>query len=328
MRGLLVLLVCVLIASCARAQDAEETFGCEANPTGDPIGGGAGYRDIKTEGDYTVATADEFVAALQAAQPGEVIFVPDGAEIDMTKHNDLKLPKGITIAGTRGLNGSLGAHVFTTRPAGRMFAAYEGDNRITGLRFEGPHAGAERVGENAYFIGVSAYDFEIDNCEVSAFNTAGIGCGQSALRVHIHHNYIHHCQRGGLGYGVSTASADVRIIANKFEYCRHHIASSGLPGAGYEAAWNLVLPNATSHHYDMHGGRERGDGTDIAGDWAHIHHNTFQGKHRHVVIRGVPSQGAEVHHNWFAAPAAERVIAGGNIKVYRNVYGPDKVLEE
>jgi hypothetical protein len=120
----------------------------------------------------------------------------------------------------------------------------------------------------------------------------------------------------------------VRIIANKFDFCRHHIASSGSPGSGYEAAWNLVGMNATSHHFDMHGGRDRGDSTDIAGDWILIHHNTFQGTHRHVVIRGVPCQGAEIHHNWFSGPVKDRALTGGNTKVYQNVYGPNQTLEK
>jgi len=45
-------------------------------------------------------------------------------------------------------------------------------------------------------------------------------------------------------------------------------------------------------------------------------------------VAGVPSQGAQVHHNWFALPVEKTVISGGNTRVYRNVYGPDKVLEE
>ena len=168
----------------------------------------------------------------------------------------------------------------------------------------------------------------MDNCEIYNFNVVGVGVAPTAINVRVHHNYIHHCTRGGLGYGVSTSSSDVRIIANKFDNCRHHIASSGAPGSGYEAAWNFVGPDAISHHFDMHGGRDRGDSTDIAGDWIHVHHNTFQGRQRHVVIRGVPSQGGEVHHNWFAGPAEKKVISGGNTKVYRNVYGPDRKLEE
>ena len=327
--------LCLLMASwpvLCRAQvvapDAEETFGCEANPTGDPIGGGEGYRDILTGGDFTVTNAEELVAALKGAKPGQVIYLPDGVEIDLTSHGTLSIPAGVTLAGSRGANGSLGARIFTKRKAGRMFTARGDDIRLTGLRFEGPYGGTERVGESSNFISIGHYGNEIDNCEICNFNVSGIGVGSGAMNVRIHHNFIHHCQRGGLGYGISTSCSDLYIIANKFDYCRHHIASSGSPGSGYEAAWNLVMEHATSHHFDMHGGRDRGDSTNIAGDWMLIHHNTFMGKHRHVAIRGVPSWGAEIHHNWFANPAAKSVSTGGDTKVYRNVYGPDKILEE
>ena len=322
----------LLALSCAMAgaqEEADETFGCEANPTGDPIGGGEGYRDIRTAGDFTVSTAEEFLEALKQATAGQVVFVPDGAEIDLTGQKNIAIPGGVTLAGTRGLNGSPGGRIFTTSPESHRLFSTAGDGvRLTGLRFEGAHGGTEKVPYHAHFISINHYGAEVDNCEIYNFNTSAIGVGAGAIKVRIHHNYIHHCQRSGYGYGVSTGSSDVHIIANKFEYCRHHIASSGAPGCGYEAAWNFVAPGATSHHFDMHGGSDRGDNTDVAGDWMHIHHNTFQGEHRSVVIRGVSCQGAEIHHNWFAKPVKEAVISGGNTRVYRNVYGPDKVLEE
>jgi hypothetical protein len=334
--GFLCVLSGVLLGACACLLEAQgpqeekkETFGCEANPTGDPIGGGPGYRDIKTQGDPTVRTAEELLAALKVAKAGQVVFIPDGVEIDLTGQRSVKIPGGVTLAGTRGLNGSLGARIFDTLRQSHTLMGTAGRNvRVTGLRFEGPYGEADRVGDQSEFFSIAHSDAEVDNCEISKFNCVGIGVSSIVINVYIHHNYIHHCQLGGLGYGVSTSSSDVRIIANKFDYCRHHIASSGTPGSGYEAAWNLVGPNATSHHFDMHGGRDRGDSTDIAGDWIHIHHNTFQGNQRHVVIRGVPCRGAEVHHNWLAGPAKDKVISGGNTKVYRNVYGPDKKLEE
>jgi hypothetical protein len=319
----------VLALPGALAQDADETFGCEANPTGNPIGGGEGYTDILTTGDFLVTTAEELLEALKEAKPGQVAFVPDGTEIDLTGHRDIAIPGGVTLAGTRGLNGSLGARIFTTLRESHTLMRTAGDEvRLTGLRFEGAYAGTELVADHSSFLSINHYGAQVDNCEVSAFNISGIGVGADAINVRIHHNDIHHCQRSGYGYGVSTGSSDVHIIANKFDYCRHHIASSGAPGCGYEAAWNLVGPNATSHHFDMHGGRDRGDRTDIAGDWMDIHHNTFQSEHAHVVIRGVPCQGAGIHHNWFARPAEQSVISGGNTRVYRNVYGPDRVLEE
>ena len=74
-------------------------------------------------------------------------------------------------------------------------------------------------------------------------------------------------------------------------------------------------------------GQASADNTNIAGDWMHVHHNTFVGKHRHVAIRGVPSAGATIHHNWFSGPAKDRIYSGGNTRVWRNVYGPDRILE-
>lgn len=327
-RSLGPVLILLLIAGASRIGAEEtETFGCEANPTGNPIGGGEGYSQIFEGGDYVVKTADELVEALGAAQPGEVIYVPHGVEIDLTGRATLTIPEGVTLAGSRGRDGSPGA-LLHIDAAGRMFVSGGPSVRLTGLRFRGHHAGDERIGTSSYFISINHWRNEIDNCEVFNFNVAAIGVGSGALDCQIHHNYIHHNQRGGLGYGISLSSSDVHIIANIFDYCRHHIASSGSPGSGYEAAWNLVLEHSTSHHFDMHGGRDRGDATDIAGDWMHIHHNTFRSTRRHVAIRGVPSDGAEIHHNWFAAEPGQAVSTGGNTHVYRNVYGPHKTLEE
>ncbi len=173
----------------------------------------------------------------------------------------------------------------------------------------------------------------MDNCEVYNFGYAGIGIGADAGKVQIRHNYIHHCQRSGLGYGVATQSSSAHIVANRFNYTRHAIASSGRPGSGYEAAWNQVGPHATSHHFDMHSSFERGDGTFIAGDWMIVHHNTFLGPQRAVCIRGVPSQEARIHHNWFARPPSREkrgtiVYSWGHTLVYRNVHGPDKRLQQ
>jgi hypothetical protein len=307
-----------------RANPAEPTYGCEANPTGDPIGGGEGYRDVHETGDFVVTGRDEFVAALGKARPDQVVFVPHGVEIDLSAERTLSIPAGVTLAGTRGKDGSPGARLFTTR-FGRMFTAGGDDVRLTGLRFEGAYAGTERIAGSGNFLYVNHDNARIDNCEIYNFNVSGISVGSGAIRTRIHHNHIHHCQRSGYGYGVSVGGgSDVRIIANKFDYCRHHVASTGSPGTGYEAAWNLIMENAIGSHFDMHGGRDRGDSTDVAGDWMHVHHNTFLNPHVHVGIRGTPCDGAEVHNNWFARPAESSVRATGNTRVFDNVFGPDK----
>ncbi len=313
-------LALVVFTSPGTAQQPAESFGCEANPTGDPIGGGAGYRDIKTQGDFPVKTVDELLAALKAARAGQIVFIPEGVELDLTGQRSLTIPAGVTLAGTRGLNGSPGPRLFTTlKSTSPLFQAGGYDVRITGLRIEGPSAGPERIAEFSTGLSMGYDGGEVDNCEVYNFNCVGIGAG-GAGTIRIHHNSIHHCQLSGYGYGVCTAQCNCFIIANKLDWCRHDIASGGTPGDSYEAAWNLVGENATAHRFDMHGGSDRGDGTEIAGDWIHIHHNTFLDKQRAaVVIRGVPSQGADIHHNRFAQSADKSVRSPGNTRVHDNL---------
>jgi hypothetical protein len=330
--GLSVIVILAIIgmaqAAFADAFGDHESIGCEANPTGNPIGGGDGYDDIYETGDFIVGNLTELLAALKEARPGQVIFVPHGIEIDVSGRPTLVLPAGVTLAGTRGKDGSPGARIFTTTFPG-MFAVGGNDTRFTGLRFEGPYAGAERIAGLARFLSINHCNNTVDNCEIYNFNSIAIGVGTGALNTHVHHNYIHHCQLTGGGYGVAAdGGSDVRIIANKFDYCRHHLKSSGVPGSGYEGAWNLIMEHANGTHCDMHGGRDRGDGTDIAGDWMHIHHNTFLSPLTHVGIRGTPSDGAEIHNNWFARPAEDSVRSTGNTRVYNNVWGPDRIPQE
>jgi len=323
--------VLILLAGdpAVAAASGPETFGCEANPTGDPIGGGPGYRAILRRGDLTVTSAEQFLAAIREAKAGQVIFIPGQAEIDLTGKKSLVIPGGVTIAGARGLEGSPGAKIKALQRESFGLLVSGGHRvRLTGLRFEGPYGERDTTGFATFLVAFRHHRCEVANCEVYNWNCDGI-CGRSgATKLYVHHCFIHHCQLNGYGYGVSLGEADARIIANRFEYCRHHIAGTGDPGTSYEAAYNLVLPNATSHHFDMHGGSDRGDRTDIAGDWVHIHHNTFQGPLRAVGIRGAPAQGAEIHHNWFAKPVKETVLSRGNTRIWRNVYGPDRKLEE
>jgi hypothetical protein len=75
----------------------------------------------------------------------------------------------------------------------------------------------------------------------------------------------------------------------------------------------------------MHGGRDREDGTDIAGSSILIHHNTFRAPNTPVVIRGVPQDACRVFRNWFprhlTADAAVR--AAQRTRVDDNAYGTE-----
>jgi hypothetical protein len=317
-----------------------ETFGCEANPTGNPIGGGEGYRDIKDSGDFTVRNAEELYAALEQAQPGQVVFIPDATEIDLTDKKTVKLGPGVTLAGTRGAGQSLGARLFTNNVPSPLIETAGPRARVTGLRIEGGNTDP-RDRLNAVGIQTTHYGLEIDNCEVFHFGYVGVNCIRGSTQTYVHHCFLHHIQSLVNGYPIVVYEADARIIANKFGFStRHRVSATGHPGTSYEAAWNLVLREGNGQCFDMHSGLDRGDGTNYAGDWIKIHHNTFQNPDwEAIAIKGVPSQGAEIHHNWFAEPVRDAFKKEGvfnslyligfawpheKIRVYRNVRGPQK----
>ena len=171
---------------------------------------------------------------------------------------------------------------------------------------------------------------EVDNCELFGWSNGAVSLNDGKNQ-RVHHNHIHHNQHHGLGYGVVIDRAFATIDYNLFDYCRHHIAGTGRP-SGYEAANNVALGHANSHLFDMHGGRDRKDGTVIAGTWMKVHHNTFWNPdQRAVVIRGVPQEKAEVDHNWFQTETADdkTLVSDGSTYAQDNVYGLEpKKLEE
>lgn len=334
-----------------------EVYGAKPDATG-PLGGGAGYTRIVTSGQYTVANIDDLLAALGKAQPGEVIFIDPTADLDFTalvfaEKLVLQVPGGVTIASNRGQDGSPGALIrsdaFQTSP---LFQTLGPDVRFTGLRLRGPdpqtrldhHRRAFATGRSAndasaYYYALPNSDgiqarspgLEVDNCELSGWSHSAIFLMEGDGH-HIHHNYIHHNQRQGLGYGVSLGYGDkaVSLIEyNVFDYNRHSIAATGKPGNAYEASNNVEVGHAIGHYFDMHGGGDRGDGTNIAGDWMKIHHNTFQlATQTAVLIRGVPQQRADIHHNWFAHPSPPAIgpwPCGGETHVlcHDNAYGAE-----
>ena len=93
------------------------------------------------------------------------------------------------------------------------------------------------------------------------------------------------------------------------------------------------LENANSHSFDMHGGFDRNDETDIAGDSMSVHHNTFRAtSHAAVYIRGRPTQRAAIYHNWFFHDDPKKAVKQehgfGNIRVYRNLYKKSRIFME
>lgn len=323
-------------------------YGAAANPTGNPVGGGAGYTQVFTTGDYVVTTAEELSAALSKAQAGQVVYVATDASIDLTGKAGLIIRSGVTLAGNRGYLGSAGPLLYCDEfNTNGLFNMLGAGARITGLRLQGPDG---EVGPSAYFrpnstaISVSGNQVQVDNNEIYNWSYGGVSVVSGAQNVHVHHNYIHHVQRNGLGYPVVVNTGSALIEANIFDYYRHAIAGTGYIGCAYEARYNLVRSHATSHAFDMHGGADfcpkRGAGrcTEeeqyMAGEYVVIHHNTFEvTSQRAILLRGVPLQRTEVHDNWFYHPTIEQGFgfsnfSGGNTAVYHNVYGPEQRLVE
>ncbi len=344
---------------------ATETFGATSPDELGPIGGGQGYRNIVTSGDYTVGTEDELVDALAKAQPGQVVYVKDDAELDFTvrvraQEFVLQLPGGVTLASGRGNDGSQGALIYSDEFKTSPLIRVTGPNaRITGLRLRGPDSKmrwtelprlSQMGGSELYYkfptsdgIRCTHPGLEVDNCEISAWGHGGMYLLDDAEKAHVHHNYIHHCRRRGLGYGVSLNGVEALIESNIFDYCRHSVAATGAPGTAYEARNNIIEENGVLSSFDMHGGSDRGDGTNIAGDWIKIHHNTCKGLWKGSLgdqeggcvpafgIRGVPTQGGEIHHNWFCNPDPAKAYfkaADDDVRVYRNQYGPDREVKD
>jgi len=326
---------------------SEESFGAEANPTGDPIGGGKGYRDILAPSRNPVTTKEQLLLALERAKAGDMVYVADDAQIDLTGLRSIVIPAGVTLASGRGRDGSQGGLIYTredkatpdgekdpgTRERFNLFEAGGPKVRLTGIRLRGPDT--KRRGRHLFINSDGIYTMhdglEVDNCELYGWSHGAVWL-KGGTGAHIHHNFIHHCQRSGLGYGVVLDKAEALIEANLFDWNRHSIAGTGRSPSGYDARYNLVLEHANGHLFDMHGGADRKDGTDIAGDWIKIHHNTFRARNTALVVRGRPQKGCEVHDNWLVRHSRpEKTViqkhATGNMTVSRNAYTAEKTIK-
>ena len=247
-------------ADPSRAGMDDPTYGAESNPTGEPIGGGTGYGRIvrREDADLVVRTAKQFLDGLGQATTGTVIYVDDDAMVDLTADNNIVIPGNVTVASGRGRDGSEGGLIYThTVKSTRLFRTGGPNIRITGLRLEGSYPGRERLTQRPILMGIYHPNVEVDNCEIFAWSCAAVGVGSGAVEgAWVHHNYSHHNQRAGLGYGVSLGRTHVLIEGNLFDFCRHAIASSGVPESGYTARYNVHLENTISHVFDMHGARD------------------------------------------------------------------------
>ncbi|MBE6551464.1 MAG: hypothetical protein E7665_04940 [Ruminococcaceae bacterium] len=339
----------------------DTVYGAYAAEDVPPIGGGIGYDDIITTGDYIVHSYTELVEASKKAQPGEVIFIPSDVTIDFTMEMPdaenggfhICLNKGVTLASDRGYvreDGSVstggrivGSGVVPPFTTTKLITCAD-DSRITGLAFQGPD-GLQHVEHHyrafsvpnppgsSYFyrytvvlgIIVDGNNVEIDNCELSGFSYSAVCVyGDDHL---FHHNYVHHNQIKGLGYGIQFVGGGGIVEYNLCNFNRHSIAGSGTADTYYIARHNIEMGDFLDHVYDMHGGRDRGDGTNIAGKYVEMYNNTFLSPMNPFHVRGVPVEHYTFFHNILLNPVNQynySVITGEKMKTYDNIFGIEK----
>lgn len=286
---------------------------------------------------FFVSNKLELFAALESARSGELIYIKDNTKINLTKHDEIKIPSGVTLASGGGHSDKRGALLFTQQKRVKALFVANGENvRITGLRIIGPdflhrktHLEKLRlISKSQYYKEPTSLAFStaydnttIDHSELAGWGYAAIKLHNGASGGYIFNNHIHHNQRWGLGYGVVLSNAKAIIESNLFDWNRHSIAGSGLPGTSYEAKYNVILEHTRSHVFDMHGGEDRQDGTDIAGDLILIHNNTFFSKsHPAIKIRGRPQIGAYIYNNCFLHNKLQAMIGKTLLGRDRNIH--------
>lgn len=309
---------------------------------GSPLGGGAGYDGIITNGDFTVGTVDELQNALKQAKAGQTVFIPGNAQIDLTGH-PITVPAGVTLASDRGAvqsDGSIstGAMLFTSVRQKEAVRLSE-NARFCGITLVGPdterHMTHLRRGLNdagnkytEYYyklmltcgVSVTGDGAEVDNCEISGFSEAGVDIN-SHVDVVVHHNWIHHNQRNGFGYGVVLGGQTyVEVYRNLFNFDRHAIAADGSAKSGYSAHDNAHLGTAIYHIFDAHGGADRGDGTQIACERIDMYNNVFLSDKIPYKKRGTPEEYSKFTRNIILYPEIRYP--------YRQLYGENFICED
>lgn len=272
-----------------------------------------------TNGFVRVPQDTDFITALRRAKWGTVIEIAAGTSIDLTTSPTQMIPAGVTIRGDR-RGVMLGPELFGMYDASATMFETNGEAvRITGLRLRGP---SPSTAYNPHVIhGIVAHErlsTIIDNNELSDWPIDAISVVNIGFRDHrfprsesirILHNFIHHNQGDGLGYGVDIGDgAFAEIDGNVFVSNRHAIASGGADFTSYRARYNLVLFAApgygwthhVEHDFDVHGvldtcGQHCGG---QAGDYFEIAQNTFLGGNRfNFRLRGTPTREADFHDN-------------------------------
>lgn len=265
------------------------------------------FRKIASQ-DY-VTSADELIERIQKAKKGETIVLDSYSRFDLTDTKPIIINVPLTLKASET---DRKPHLFHNSPS-TVFDVKAAGVKFLGLKITGKERDAKkeeiiqlnRTGVKGVYkfpvtrgITINAGNAVIKNCEISGFSHAAIFI-VNVRGITIEENYIHHNQRWGLGYGVALhENAQAKIHRNQFNYNRHSVAGSGSKGQSYEASYNWFGPHHLASTLDMHGGKDRGDGTHIAGHTVYIHHNLILDRKNAIFIhRGIPENKVQIEHN-------------------------------
>jgi hypothetical protein len=248
---------CLFITFAAiSAADSYAIFGADANPTGQSIGGGAGY----TAGPKLTPFAKEVDSlellqrALAMAKPGDVIWIAPNKIIDLADAQ-LTVPEKVTLAGDRGTKDSPGPMLTAGFSKLEWRIQLKPGARLSGVRLRGPSPlmrDIDAVKPPPSNYAVSCADAEVDNCEISQFHRGGIAMFRNSVRAHIHHNHLHDIAAYPVLLGNGTGDGHI-IQANRIEWAWHAIASNGSRGSGYTARYNIFMRVTRPKLFDQSG---------------------------------------------------------------------------
>ena len=248
-----------------------------------------------------VSTRDQLLSALRNSSDGDLIWIDSDETIDLTGESEIDV-SDVTLASGRGIDGP-GAHLKCDGSPESLFVADGTRTRLTGLRIEGPEKrNLDWPGYNSGKIhtGLSATGrtVVVDNCELWGWTRAAVEFGERrelGTEAFVTDCDFHHCQMGGLGYGVLVSGGDANIHRCTFDAHRHAIAGAGGPNCSYTVTRSVHGENTTLHAFDMHG-----DDDDVAGDRIMVRRNTFFFDDQTAVrVRGVPRSGCWIRQNQF-----------------------------
>jgi hypothetical protein len=272
---------------------------------------------LRSQADAFVSTREQLLAAFKAGN--KVIWVENTAEIDLSLVTDhrhgapdarVMVPDGTTIASGRTATEPSGLLFDSRRIADQRYMLGLGNrSRITGLRLRGPSRSTEEgLVESAAILVKQVHDIIVDRNEMynwpgSSVDVRGpINTFETASRIRITSNYIHHNLQCGAGYGVwiDNEGTFALVDRNVFDDNRHHVAGHGDPHTGYIAELNLVLssgekcgvgffnPGYYNQHFDMHGLDSSGYGG-IGGETIQIVQNTIRGAQSYYITKTRPA---------------------------------------